>query len=188
MKLPICSALLVVSLVIAGTARGEERTTLTVRLMGATSGATVIRDGVLLASASLGEPVPVMPGRHEVVVEAPQRTSRTFVVTLAEGDQKVLDVSPGAGAFRSNGAGPNAAVGDDDDSEHTLDFSQRTVGLSLGWAGIGGLGIGTIFGVVALSSNDVDESRSAGDISKGFLLGGAIAVVAGAVIFLTARH
>jgi hypothetical protein len=163
---------------------------LTVRLLvGAHRGATVMRDGVILGPGALGVPVPVLPGEHEVVVEAPQRVPRTFVVTLAEGEQKVLDVSPGAGAFRANGAGPNAAVGDEEDSEHTLDFSQRTVGVSLGGAGVGALGIGSIFGLVALTTTSDgarEEADNAARISAGFLIGGAIALAAGAIIYFTA--
>lgn len=187
MKLSFCAGLVVMSLGVAPHASAEERaSTLTVRLIVSAPGAVVTRDGVLVGAEALGHPLPVAPGRHEVVVEAPQRSPRTFVVVVGQGEEKVLDVSPGAGAFRSNGAGPNAAVGDTEDSEHTTDFSRGTIGLSLGGAGLGAVGIGSIFGIVALSSSDVDESRSAGEISKGFLIGGAIAALAGAIIFFTA--
>lgn len=162
---------------------------LTVHVLVSAPGAVVMRDGVVLGSGALDVPLPVLPGRHEVLVEAPQREARVFVVTLAEGDQKVLDVSPGAGAFRANGAGPLAAAFDDEDSEHSGDFSRRTVGASLGGAGLAGLGLGTVFGVVALAndSDDTrDESRSAARISTGFLIGGAVAAVAGAILYFTA--
>lgn len=160
---------------------------LTVRLLAGASLAPVIkRDGVVLAAGMLGVPLPILPGRHEVVVEAVQRTPRTFVVVLAEGERRQLDVSPGAGAFRANGAGPLAAAHDEEDSEHTEDFSRRTVGASLGGAGLGGLGLGAVFGIVALSSSADDEAHNADRIATGFLIGGAVAAVAGAIVFFTA--
>ena len=181
------AAIVAVTLAFSGTASAEEPR-LTVRLIaGASQGAVVKLDGVVLGATSLGVANAISPGRHEVVVEAPQRAPRTFVVTLGDGEQKVVDVSPGAGAFRSNGAGPLAAEHDVEDSEHTLDFSQRTVGTSLGAVGLAGIGFGGIFGVVSLSTSDAEESRSAGQIATGFLIGGAIATLAGAIIYFTAR-
>lgn len=185
MKNVLRNAAFALALTFAATAHAEEPK-LTVRLIAsAPHGAVVVLDGVVLPPTDLGVARPIAPGRHEVRVEAMERAPRTFVVTLAENEQKVLDVSPGAGAFRSNGAGPLAAAHDEDDSEHTLDFSQRVVGTSLAGVGLAGLGFGSIFGIVSLSTSDAEESRNAGQIATGFLIGGAIATVAGAIIYLT---
>jgi hypothetical protein len=195
MKRLLAFLVLFAALSLASRATAEENAvdtrvpTLTVRVLATAPGMFVRLDGTALTADKVGVALPVTPGRHVVVVEAIERRPRTFVATLAEGESKTLDVTPGAGAYRANGAGPNSGVHDVEDSEHVLDYTQRTVGTSLAGAGVAGLGFGAIFGIVALSSNaddGRDEADNAGRISTGFLLGGAVAVIAGAIILFTA--
>jgi hypothetical protein len=57
-------------------------------------GATVARDGVDLGERSLGAALPVDPGRHEVVVRAPGYPDRRYEVTLREADAREVIVEP----------------------------------------------------------------------------------------------
>lgn len=77
-------------------------------------GLTIHRDGVPLGLASLGEALPLDPGRHQIVVSAPGRRPLQYDVALAAGEQRKLVVAagpsqPGAGATATAAAGPLAA-------------------------------------------------------------------------------
>lgn len=63
---------------------------------GAPPEAEVKRDGVRLGRASLGLPLPVDPGKHQVVVTTPGREPRAYEVTLRARDSATLTVEPGA--------------------------------------------------------------------------------------------
>jgi hypothetical protein len=58
--------------------------------------AAVLRDGVLLGEPSLGVPLPVDPGIHWIVVTAPGREGREVQVQLKVGEQRLVEVEPGA--------------------------------------------------------------------------------------------
>lgn len=55
----------------------------------------VQRDGVALTAAAFGVPLPVDPGQHRIVVRAPQREVREYVVLVAEGQRVTVDIEPG---------------------------------------------------------------------------------------------
>jgi hypothetical protein len=85
------------------TALGRARTLekslarLTIKLgAAAPPSARVLRDGVLLGDPSLGVPLPVDPGIHWVVVTAPGREGREVQVRLEVGEQRLVEVEPGA--------------------------------------------------------------------------------------------
>jgi tetratricopeptide (TPR) repeat protein len=84
---------------------------LTIVLKGADpSQATVKRDAVVLGAVSLGESLPTDPGAHVILVEMPGFESRTFEVTLKEGEAQKVEVSPGAKlAATATSAPPPAA-------------------------------------------------------------------------------
>jgi len=70
---------------------------LTARLVSsAPTGAHVSRDNVDVGPGSLGTPLPVEPGEHVIVVQATNRSDRSFRVTMAEGETKTIDVDVGA--------------------------------------------------------------------------------------------
>lgn len=58
-------------------------------------GARVRSDSVELGAASLGVPLPIDPGAHEIVVSAPGRADRRYAVALAEKETKTLVVTVG---------------------------------------------------------------------------------------------
>jgi hypothetical protein len=70
---------------------------LVVRLApSAPAGSRVRRDEIDLGAPSLGSPLPVDPGKHAVVVNAPGRVARTYDVTAAEGRLAEITVDAGA--------------------------------------------------------------------------------------------
>ena len=110
-------------------------------------GMQVKRDGVVLGSASLGSPLPVDPGDHEVVVTLNGQHPKTFQISLTEGESKTLDVT---------GAGSDAGGG----GSAQLDSSSgnQTLGYVFGGVGIAGVVFGSITGVMALGKKStVDE-------------------------------
>jgi len=62
----------------------------------ATDGVRVFRDGIELGSASLGIPLPVDPGTHTLVVEAPGRLRSTRTISMREAQRQdvTLDLGP----------------------------------------------------------------------------------------------
>jgi len=138
---------------------------LTIRLTKRELGARVSRDDVELGSASLGEPLPVDPGEHRVVVDAPGRAAAQFFVTVREGERRVLDVAP---------APPPPTNG------------QRNVGWVVGGAGVVSVATGAYFGVRAIDAPPGESSQSfarAADVTIG--LGVVALVVAGCLLFYT---
>lgn len=110
-------------------------------------GMEVKRDGVVLGSASLGSPLPVDPGEHEVVVTLRGQSPKTFQVSLNEGESKTLDIT-GAGSDVGGGG-----TGQLDSSS-----GNQTLGYVFGGIGIAGVVFGSITGVMALGKKStVDE-------------------------------
>lgn len=66
---------------------------LTVVLKG--TAARVLRDDVELRPVSLGVPLPLDPGEHRITVRGEGRRDATFVVRVALGESRTLEVSPG---------------------------------------------------------------------------------------------
>lgn len=124
---------------------------LAVRLDGTEApGTRVFRDGVELSEVSLGTPLPVNPGAHAVVVRSVGRPDRSFDVSLAPGENRVLVVRPadvprakpprgsgdaGVGGWlsvaglASLGIGPSTTIGGR--AGATLELRRLSVGLDL---------------------------------------------------------
>lgn len=124
---------------------------------------TVKRDDVLLTSASFGSALPLDVGKHVLVVSAEGYEPRTFDIVLAEGENREIEVEPGAAlpapvvapvvpagpvglapAGAEAASAPAASNGNDGST-------MRTVAYVVGGAGIVGLGIGSAFGLTASS-------------------------------------
>jgi hypothetical protein len=139
---------------------------------GAAAGTTVKRGSVELGSASLGVALPLDPGRHEFVVSAPGRGSRSYPLNLVEGERRELLVgsfpepatsqpqvsdSPTVIPPASDSNRPAAdwtttapSVGDTPDSP--------TLGYVLLGAGGLGLGVAAVSGILLLDRMDtVDD-------------------------------
>jgi hypothetical protein len=108
-------------------------------------GTTVTRDGVDLGSASVGTDIPVDPGVHSIVVAAPGRVTRRYVVTLAPGQRLT---------FRGDTGDPNVEAPRMDGSRRT---GARTAGWIFGGIGVGALTVGSFLGVRALSERSASD-------------------------------
>lgn len=186
---------------------------LVVRLKAdAPTGTTVARDGVELAAASIGSPEPIDPGEHELRIRARDHDEVTIRMSLAEGEARTVDVGPGP-AQRGVGAAPpsNAnAMPAAALETNAPGNGQRLLGLVVGGAGIVGVGVGAVFGIVAKGKFDdakttcgdtypqckdgatavaTDQNNSAhgsATVSTLAVVAGGVALAAGAVLFFTA--
>lgn len=186
-------------------------------------GLEISRGGSAISRALWNIPVPVDPGEHVIEARAPGR--KTFSQAVRVGDQAAtatlrvppLEVDASAPAPVEATAPPvtpgapdaTSSVGTVAEGSVEADVadgsSQRTVALIVGGAGILGLGVGTVFGLRAISKNSdaeegcneqnqcpadaeelTDQAKSAAMISNiGFGLGAA-ALVGGAILYFTA--
>ena len=126
----------------------------------------VKRDGQLVARAEWEAPIPVDAGAHDVEASAPGRKpwQRRIDVTgagaKASVEVPVLDALPAARPVAGPSlldptAGTTAPV--------THGSGQRITGVVVGGAGLAGLVVGTVFGLVAKSENDTAKSECLGN-------------------------
>lgn len=189
-------------------------------------GLEIKRDGVAVGQVLWGTAVPVDPGEHRIVVRASgKKTWESMVLVKGEGALIAVNIPPledapieltpreqsgdegNQSGGISTGSGQPVVIGGPDRSEGGFG-GQKIAGLTLGALGVGGVVLGTVFGLQAKSKNDesknycrsegadllcqdqgltlVDEAKSAATISTvSFIAGGALAVT-GLVLFLTA--
>jgi hypothetical protein len=158
-------------------------------------------DGKPLNVAAAGEPIPLDPGEHQVIIRAPGYMEVRLVVGLVDSDAKRLDA-----ILRTESEGPEETSTTSPRSPSTGSV-QRTVGLAAGGIGVVGLIVGSVFGLVAKSTYDgalagcpngppspcspqaVAESGTAHDQATvstvGFVAGGLL-LAGGAALYLTA--
>ena len=164
-------------------------------------------DGTVLGSAGWSA-APVDPGEHTVETVAPAKTPFSTKFTIAAvADRKQIHIDPliDAPVAATPPSGNPPATPDAPTGSGTV---QRVLGFSVGGVGVVLVGVGTFFGVQALSkSSDVknvcslqictdpaavaknQEAKTAADISTVTLGIGAAAVVAGVILIFTApRH
>lgn len=107
---------------------------------GAPPSSRVSTDGEPLEAAKLGAPLPLDPGRHSVVVEAPGRFEQRFEVDLAEGMKVSLRVAPGSVKPESEPPkGGNAGDVPPVKPPEPGSNGRRTLGFVIGGAGVLGL-------------------------------------------------
>lgn len=159
-------------------------------------GAVLLRDEAVLGAASFGVALPVDPGAHVAILRVPGHADARVEITLREGETKTVDLAPGARLSASSVDDASAAPGQ----------TQRVVGVALGGAGLVGLALGTVFGLVSKGTYDRalrdcptgptscnDAGVAAGSDAHGqatvstvaFVAGGLLAV-GGATLYLTA--
>jgi len=168
-------------------------------LAGSTpSGLSIQLDSLELGAGVVGIPVPADPGRHTIVISAPEKKPWRTTIDLAADGAVTLVPLP-----ELSSSGPKIAVTSVPDARSMPPM--RALALVAGSAGAVGLGVGAYFGGVAISKlNDSNtrgcvenqctregavirnEARSAGNLSTAFLVtGGALAAGAVALWFLT---
>jgi hypothetical protein len=129
--------------------------------VAALPGIVVRRDGVAIGQAVWGVAVPLDPGDHLLEAEANDRVPWSAHVTIgAVSDAKdvtvpALDPVPAAPPAPVAAAAPVAAP----PQPHSSWGTQRTIGVVVAAAGVVGLGIGSYFGVRAIS--DASQANSA---------------------------
>lgn len=102
----------------------------------------VRRDGVVLGAASLDTALPVNPGEHVVVVEAPGTQPAQFRTSVGEGERAQIAVSLGPASTDSRPAGtPDVASGA---------HANHTAAYVVGGIGVAGLITGVVAGLLVL--------------------------------------
>jgi hypothetical protein len=160
-------------------------------------GVVILRGGVALGQGEWGEALVVDPGEHLVEARAPGRTPFRQVIHLeGDGTSHELTIPVLARASPENGTMVGKA---------RPDPTIRVVGVLVGGAGLATIAMGGIFGVRALErQNEADElcpnyghckpigislsadAASDGRASTALLIGGAVLLATGTVLFLAA--
>lgn len=179
--------------------------TLTILFAARSPGAAVVlaRDDIPVDPATIGQKVPVDPGRHTVTATAPQKKQWTGAVHVPVGGAAaVISVPDLEDARAAADALPpiGAASAPGDSSGGGL---QRGVGLAVFGAGVLAVGVGSYLGLSAKAAWDsaaprcpnacdaigFEERASAQDLGRWAtrtVIGGALGMTAGAVLFFAA--
>jgi tetratricopeptide (TPR) repeat protein len=119
---------------------------------GAPADAAVALDGVEVAGAALGTPLPVDPGAHRVDVRAAGRAPRSYPVQAAEGNTVAIAVDAGDPLGTAAPAAPRPAPS-------SASSGWRTLGFVVGGVGIAGLAVGAISGLAAIDAKNTVQSN-----------------------------
>lgn len=120
------------------------------------SDVTVRRDGVVLGAASLDTALPVNPGEHVVVVEAPGTQPAQFQSSVGEGERAQIAVSIGAASTDvEKTSTPSAASGAH--ANHTLAYV-------VGGVGVAGLITGVVAGLLVLDRKSTVNDNCTGHV------------------------
>lgn len=167
-------------------------------------GLSIERDGVPIGAAQWQVAVPVNRGKHVITATAAGKPRWEKTVAIdADGERAEVTVDAWGAAASSAAAGAPRAS-----SEPAPPFwsAPRIAGVAAGGLGVVGLGVGTVFGLVAAGKqSDSDEghcsdgnrcdaagralreeARAAGDVSTGFFIAGGALLAGGAALFVLA--
>jgi hypothetical protein len=141
--------------------------TVTVLDAGTLPGLHVLRDGVELPRDSWGAPVPLDPGPHQLEANAAGYRSWSHPVELAPNGaalpvtiprlERLPDQAPGPAPAPSMAAPATAGPAGPEPAAATAEGGAGpllTAGLVTGGVGLGGMVLGTVFGLLAKSAND----------------------------------
>lgn len=174
-------------------------------------GFKLTRDDLPVGEAQWGESVPVDPGARVMKAQAEGRKTWTVEVDVPTQPSEVtvevpeLEVDPQAD--ESAAAKPEEKKRSVSYEDATRGDTQRTLGIVAAGAGVAGLGVGTVFGLISISKKNaadeqcrgpelnlctqkgVDDGQSAieaGNVSTIAFIAGAALVAGGAVLYFTA--
>ena len=175
----------------------------------------VSMDGEVLAERLEGTALSVDPGEHSFVFETADGLSltKTFIISVSQKDRRETitfapPVSSGGAGVPSTEVRSDLATGGEEAPGTEVGSglgTQKILALVAEGIGVVGLGMGSAFGLVALSRksdaekacanlctdasgvNKWNDAKSAADISTVAFLAGGLAVAGGAVLWFTAR-
>ncbi|MEO8903498.1 MAG: hypothetical protein ABI488_14845 [Polyangiaceae bacterium] len=169
------------------------------------AGLSVTRDGQPVRQAQWGTALPIDPGKHQLTASAPGKKPWQVEIEISKpGRTETISVPVLADAPGEPGAGkPAAPLTDVQNATAVRRAKLRTASYVVGGLGVvAGFGLGTYFGLSALSKNNAakascdgnncwgegyterNEARDAGTLSTiAFVAGGAL-VATGVVLFL----
>jgi len=167
-------------------------------------GLTVERDGVVLSAATWGTPLPTDAGQHTIVVQAPGREKFETSAMVEDGKTAEVTIPELVLLPEPPPEEPTTTTGTSSqpkDKPANPGAWMKPVGFTLLGVGVVGLGLGTVFGIVAIDKNnqsrqncDVDdptncsttgfelrnEAMTAGNVSTVGFIAGAVLAGAGA--------
>jgi hypothetical protein len=196
---------------------------------GPPTGLELTDGGVRIGAAAAGSALPVDPGTHLIVVSAPGYvTWRTSVNVKADGDLVRVDVPPlepgpanavpsasianaaeGSPA-REAANGTEVATSDQDGERRRSAAAQRRLGYIVAGAGVAGIGVGSVFGLLRnakVGERDAvcatgthctpeeaaqigaltDEARARATVATVGFVVGAVGLVGGALLLISAH-
>lgn len=166
------------------------RVTLTVPEASAVPGLSVKLDGTVVEATALGTAIPVDPGEHEASAAAPDRQPWEAKVSLKESESRTL-VVPALDATAAPPPPPPPPFA-----------WKRPAGIAAAGVGLVLLGVGTGYGVRAISLGSsagsgcpnllcspaglqaLNEGRSAAGVANGTLVAGGVLTAAGVVLLV----
>jgi hypothetical protein len=128
---------------------------------GAPDEARITRDGAELGAASLGVAMPIDPGEHVVVVTAPGREPRRYVVSIGEAESPALALEPGAAAVAITPPPPPLPP------PPPPPGSGRAVGFVIGSLGVAGLAASGVTGVMTIQRKGTVKTECPGQVCRG---------------------
>jgi hypothetical protein len=122
-------------------------------------GLVIKRDGESVHSGQWGSPVPVDPGNHTIEASAPGKQTWTKTQDV-EGVGQIVTIqvdplgdTPAQVTAPAPGGAPSPVPNAPPKTEPARSSPLKTAGLVVGAVGIAGLGVGAVFGVLAMSKN-----------------------------------
>jgi hypothetical protein len=128
---------------------------------------TKVRDGeTIYSGAAFGLPLPVDPGKHDLVIEAPGRETRTVAVEIREAATMTIEIVPGAEKAESPAGTEtgSAAQGDARETSSSAGgdgggFGKKQWGFVAGGVGVVGIGVGITAGIMALGKKSTTDEQ-----------------------------
>ena len=169
-------------------------------------GTKLTRDGVVLGAPSLGLALPLDPGEHVVEVDVPGAPTARQTLTIARGEQKLLEVTLPVRASTVSALPPPVASTSPppETRDDRPSSARRTVALIAGGVGVTGLVVGAVFGARVFGKRSdihahcngsacdetglaaANDAKSAGTVSNIGVAVGLAGLGAAAVLWLTA--
>jgi hypothetical protein len=133
---------------------------LTLTLAAGAPAETKAREGdAEFVGAAFGVPLPMDPGKHAFVVEAPGREARTVEVELKESQTQSLEIAPGDALPEAAPPAATASTAPAEGEKPTEGHDTRLIGWIAGGVGIAGLGVGLTTGIMALGKKSTTDEQ-----------------------------